>query len=403
MVNRKKLVVISHALVQKSSRYRWEYFAETYKDWEVHLIVPRYWESRWFNELIVFCVKPEQRDNYFLHPMPTTSVHNWGKYFIIGLGKKLKEINSDVIYIVHEESILIHHQIYRVKNKKAKVIFFSMNAEGRKRFGRKMQFLLKYFLFPDIKRNTVAAITHCKEGVWSLRSQGYNKPIYIQTNIGVHNEIFKPMPDIREKIRKKLGFEDKFVIGYAGRLITDKGIDNLLEALQEVEFNNWALLLVGDGRDRQKFENIITKNGWQKRVYITGFVEVEEVGKWMNAMDLFFIGSKIVDSFPLVPVQAQLCKIPVIASDKPALPTQLADTAIFFKAGDSKDLAKKLNDVYKNYKNLSKLVEKGYQRSKNLFSAKGISDNFYKILDQVVSGNFIYHQEGEEYVQWKAY
>jgi len=49
------------------------------------------------------------------------------------------------------------------------------------------------------------------------------------------------------------------------------------------------------------------------------------------------------------------------------------------------------------------MVEKGYIRSKNLFSAEGISDNFYKILDQVLTGNFIYHEKDEPYVQWKAY
>ena len=403
MDNKKKLVVISHAQVSKANRYRWEYFAKTYKEWEVHLIVPRYWESYWFKEMNVFCVKPERKDNFFLHPMPTTSVYNWSRYFIIGLGKKLKEIDPDIIYIVHEESILIHHQIYRVKNQKSKILFFSMNAEGRKRFSKKMQFLLKYFLFNDIKRNTVAAITHCKEGVWSLRSQGYDKPIFIQTNIGVHNEAFQQMPDIRKKIRKKIKFEDRFVIGYAGRLIKDKGIDNLLEALKNVNFNNWALLLVGDGNDKEEFEQIIKENGWEDRVYITGFVEQNEVGKWMNAMDLFFIGSKIVDSFPLVPVQAQLCKVPVIASNKPSIPTQLEDTAIFFEVDNSKDLAKKLNYCYEHYDDLNEMVEKGYIRSKNLFSAEGISDNFYKILDQVLTGNFIYHEKDEPYVQWKAY
>jgi len=403
MDNKKKLVIISHAQVQKSARYRWEYFAKTYKDWEVHLIVPRYWESYWFKEINVFCVKPEKNDNYFIHPMPTTSVSNWGRYFIIGLGKKLKEIDPDVIYIVQEESILIHHQIYRVKNKKSKIIFFSMNAEGRERFSKKMQSLLKYFLFPDIKKNTVAAITHCKEGVWSLRSQGYNKPIFIQTNIGVNNKAFQPMPEIRNQIRKKLNFENKFVIGYAGRLVKDKGIDNLLEALRNIDFDNWALLLVGDGKDREEFEQIIKKNNWEDRVYITGFVEQNEVGKWMNAMDLFFIGSKIVDSFPLVSVQAQLCKIPVIASNKPSIPTQLEDTAIFFEVDNSEDLTKKLNYCYKQYNYLKPLIEKAYERSKNLFSAEGISDNFYKILDQVLSNNFIYHKNNEPYTQWKAY
>ena len=403
MDNKKKLVIISHAQVQKSSRYRWEYFARTYKDWEVHLVTPRYWETRWFKEVKVFCVKPEHKENFFIHPMPTTSVDDWGRYFIIGLGKKLKDIDPDVIYIVQEESILIHHQIYRVKNKKSKVIFFSMNAEGRERFGKKMQFLLKYFLFPDIKRNTVAAITHCKEGVWSLRSQGYDKPIYIQTNIGVHNKVFQPMPKIRQVIRKKLNFEDRFVIGYAGRLVKDKGIDNLLEALKLVNFDKWALLLVGDGYDRDEFEKIIKNNNWEDRVYITGFVEQHEVGRWMNAMDLFFIGSKIVDSFPLVPVQAQLCKVPVLASNKPSIPTQLEDTALFFEVDDSHDLKDKLNYCYKNYNKLTLMVEKGFIRSKNLFSAEGISDNFYKILEQVLENKFIFHKENEEYTQWKAY
>jgi len=340
MNNKVKIAIISHALVVPVNQNRWKRLAQN-SNYEIHLVVPKYWESDWFgkDEHIVYEPKELHNGNFNIHPLDTTSVKNWSKYIYISFDAKFREIKPDLIYIIHGESILIHHQIYLYKQlfaPKAKVIFFSMNAKGvpSKRFYNR-------WMWTNIKKNTNAAVVHYPGCLKSLRDGGYEKPIYLQTQVGVDEELFKPDKSTRQVYRKKIGFESKFVIGYVGRLTVDKGVDDLLNILP-LEGVDWALLLVGNGDLKGEIEEAIKQKGWEDRVHITGFVDQADVPKYMNAMDCFVLGSKTmphwIDTFPLVTVQAQAVGLPVIASDSASLPWQLADTALFYHEGDIKSL-----------------------------------------------------------------
>jgi len=404
-VNKIKIAIVSHALVVNVNQRRWKRLAEDDK-YEVHLLVPKYWESHWFgkDEEVVYEPKEIHDDNFHVHPLATTSVKNWGKYLFKSCDAKFREIRPDLIYIIHEEGIWIHHQIYLYKKffaPNAKVIFFSMNARGvpDKRFYHR-------WMWNNIKKNTDAALVHYPGCMDSLRDGGYKKPIYLQTQIGVDDTLFKPDSATRKQCRKKLEFENKFVIGYTGRLTVDKGVDDLL-SIFPLDGIDWALLLIGNGDMRQEIEVLIKEKGWEDRVHITGSVDQVEVPKYINAMDCFVLGSKTMphwlDTFPLVTVQAQACGVPVIASDSASLPWQLADTALFFHEGDRKELKKKVLIYAHNPALKNEYTQKGRDRSLRYFCHGGMTENFKKIVEQVMNKAFIYHQKEEKYTQWKAY
>ena len=407
-----KIAVISHALIVESNRGRWKKLAED-KRYEVHLIVPRRWKSRWFGKEVVFETKELHSDNFHIHTLQPTDEENWGRYFLKGLCRKISEIKPDVIYVIHEESSLIHHQVYLcnlLNLRRSKIIFFSMNALGvpHKRTKNPVRKFIWWLLFQNIKLNTDAALVHYPGCLKSLREGGYKKPVYIQTQIGVDEEVFRPNPNLRKKYRKKLGIRDTTcVIGYCGRLTKEKGVDDIVDVFSDISRNrNVALLLVGDGPLRNWIEEKKMKNK-KSKIIITGFVPQEEVPSYLNAMDIFVIASKTtpywIDTFPLAPVQAQAVGLPVVASDSGALPWQLGNTAKIFPEGDKNKLKEALTELIENKKLREKLGELGRKRAMKLFSQKSLTENFKKIVEQVISGNFIYHSQGEPYTQWKAY
>lgn len=403
MSKKTKIAIISHALVVPVNQNRWKRLAQD-KNYEVHLLVPRHWEQTWFAEKVVYETEEVHEGNFHVYPLPTTSVKSWGRYFFVSLDAKFLKIKPDLIYIIHEERIWIHHQIYLYKKffaPNAKVIFFSMNARGvpDRRF-------YHHWMWNNIKKNTDAALVHYPGCLDSLRSGRYKKPIYLQTQIGVDDALFKPNSTIREQYREKLGFENKFVIGYTGRLTVDKGVDDLL-SIFPLDGIDWALLLVGNGNMRQEIEVLIKEKDWKGKVHITGFVDQAEVPNYMNAMDCFVLGSKTmphwIDTFPLVTVQAQAVGLPVVASDSASLPWQLADTALFFREGDRKELKGKVLMYAHNPVLKDEYAQKGRKRSLRYFCHEGMTENFKKILLQMLEEKTVCHQENEEYVQWKAY
>ena len=408
-----KIVIISHALVQEVAWNRWKLLAKDSK-YEVHLIIPRYWESYWFKEKIVFQPREIKDGNFNVHTLEATDVKNWGKYFLKGLCRKIKEISPDLIYIVHEEIIRIHHQIYLcnwLNFNRSKIIFFSMNAMGVpfKKTKNPIKKIIHWLMFQNIKLNTKAALAHYPGCLESLRNGGYNKPIYLQAQVGVDETLFASNKKIREEYRKKIGFSNNLIIGYSGRLVKDKGVDDLVEVFIELSksYKNISLLLVGNGDLKEWIEKKMKNNNLENRIYITGFVDQAEVPNYMNAMDIFVLGSKTmpywIDTFPLVTVQAQSIGLPVIASNSGSIPWQLSDSAKIFPEGDRKKLKQLLIEFIENKDIREYFGKKGQERSHKYFCHRGMTENFKKIINQVLTGNFIYHKKDEPYTQWKAY
>jgi glycosyltransferase involved in cell wall biosynthesis len=408
-----KIAIISHALVIPVFQNRWKELAKD-KDYEVHLLIPKYWEQTWFGEKVIYKHSELHDDNFHVHPLPTTSVRNWVIYLFKSIDIKFRKIKPDLIYIIHEESILIHHQIYLSKKlfaPKAKVIFFSMNARGVPGLKHKNIFkrLIRNAMWINIKKNTDAALAHYPGCLKSLRDGGYQKPIFIQTQVGVDEKLFAPKPEIRKKYRDFLKFDEYFVLGYTGRLVIDKGVDDLWAVFELLayKYSGLALLLVGNGDLKEDIEQRVQKSGLKERVHITGFVQQDEVPNYMNAMDTFILGSKTmphwIDTFPLVTVQAQACGIPVISSDSASLPWQLDDTALFYKEGHRADLAKKIEHIYTDGELRHKQSFRGRIRTRKLFCIKAMTYNFKCICQQIMSGKIVYHNNGGNYVQWRAF
>lgn len=413
MNKKTSIVIVAHALVIPVFQKRWKRLAED-EQYEVHLLVPQHWEQNWFGETVVHKTEAVREKNFFIHPMPTTSVNNWSRYLFKSIDGRFREIKPDLIYIVHEESVWIHHQIYLYRflfAPNAKIIFFSMNASGipfQKQTNQLKRMILEW-MWNNIKRNTEAALVHYPGCLKSLRGGGYKKPIFLQTQVGVDEISFSANASLRFEYRKKLRFEGQMVVGYVGRLIKDKGVDDIFEVFCSLanKFDNLALLLVGNGNLREEIERKACAQGLQERVKITGYVDQEEVPAFLNAMDIFVLASKTmphwIDTFPLATVQAQAVKLPVVSSDSASLPWQLGGSARLFKEGDREELAQALIELLNNEDLRSEFAINGQKRSHTYFCHSGMTENFKKIVAQVMSEEFVFHKEDEEYIQWKAY
>lgn len=383
-----KLAVISHAFVEELFQKRWRLLAEKYPV-EVSLLVPEIWRSNWLGDEVVYRPKAVEDGRFRVIPLPTTSQRNWGRYFFKSLDAKFRSIQPHIVYTIHEETIWVNQQIITYRNlwtRSAKLIFFSMNALGvpQKRFYHRL-------MWRRIKENCDAALCHYPGCLKSLRDGGFEKPIYMQTQIGVDEDMYRPDAQKRSEVRKMLGFEDKFVIGYTGRLTKDKGVNDLLGSLP-LDGVDWGLLLVGDGDLREEIERWIADRNWQERVYIVGAVPQPEVADYMRAMDCFVLGSRTmphwIDTFPNVTVQAMACSVPVVGSDSGAIPFQLGDAGLIFPEGDREKLKEHLLYLANNEQVRARIAEKGRQRSLANFCVRSITDNFYNILQQVHSGHF---------------
>ena len=95
-------------------------------------------------------------------------------------------------------------------------------------------------------------------------------------------------------LRKKLHFTKKdTVIVFVGRLAEEKNVEFLLKAHQKLIKNNsnLKLLIIGDGPDKEKFENISKKLSISKNVIFTGKVPWDEIKYYYHSADIFATAS----------------------------------------------------------------------------------------------------------------
>jgi glycosyltransferase involved in cell wall biosynthesis len=135
------------------------------------------------------------------------------------------------------------------------------------------------------------------------------------------------------------------LIGFVGRLIPEKGVILLLEALHRLKDLKWRVLIVGSG----PLESEIT-NKWQallgERLVYRKAVPHAEVPAYMRAMDIFVLPSHATsawkEQFGLVLAEAMLAGVPCVGSTSGAIPDVIGPGGLVFKEKDADDLVSAL-------------------------------------------------------------
>jgi glycosyltransferase involved in cell wall biosynthesis len=107
-----------------------------------------------------------------------------------------------------------------------------------------------------------------------------------------------------------------------GRLVPWKRIDHLIEAVTECK--DTGLVVVGDGPERGRLEDIVWKNQLTDRVYFAGQKSKAETFVLMAACDLFVLNSSY-EGFPHVVLEAMSAGLPVVATAAGGTPELVSD------------------------------------------------------------------------------
>jgi len=112
---------------------------------------------------------------------------------------------------------------------------------------------------------------------------------------------------------------------FAGTLPPFSGLDNLISRMTDLiaRIPNLRLLIVGDGVQRPKLEQMIRELGLGEQVKITGMVPHDDVPKWISQADIgvltFPASGATRDIFPTKVLQYMACGKPVVANPLPGL------------------------------------------------------------------------------------
>lgn len=187
------------------------------------------------------------------------------------------------------------------------------------------------------------------------------KKNYIVVNNGIDIEKFKFNQKVRDKLRKELNIEKKFVIGHIGRFSHEKNHKFIIDVFYEIYKKNKdsILLLVGDGPLKKEIEQKVNKLNLSSNVVFTG--TRSNVNDYYQAMDVFVLPS-FQEAFPVVAVEAQTSGLPCLFSSFMTKEIIVCNS----KQLDLKLSAKQWADELLKYKNFIKKDERDIMRRKKL-------------------------------------
>jgi glycosyltransferase involved in cell wall biosynthesis len=149
-----------------------------------------------------------------------------------------------------------------------------------------------------------------------------------------------------------------------GRLTKQKAHSDLLKAFAIVkEGIDSRLVIVGEGEDRPRLEQLCTDLNITKDVALVG--AQENPYSFMYHSDVFVLSSHW-EGFPLVLPEAMACGIPIVSTDCPSGPNEIITNnknGILTPVGDVEFLAESILKILKNPSFARELVEAGLARA----------------------------------------
>ena len=148
---------------------------------------------------------------------------------------------------------------------------------------------------------------------WFYNNSIINSPKYMLINNAVDYQKYKFNKNIRNEYRRILGLEGKMVIGNVGRMHFQKNQKFILEIFNEMykENHKTVLLLIGDGPDRKKIEEMVDEYGLNNNVIFLGVRN--DIPELLQAMDVFLFPS-LFEGLPLALIEAQVSNLPIYTS-----------------------------------------------------------------------------------------
>jgi glycosyltransferase involved in cell wall biosynthesis len=191
--------------------------------------------------------------------------------------------------------------------------------------------------------------------------------------------IYNGVPDVA--VARTNGDRPAQVLGWAGRLDDEKGIDILIRALADLP--GVTTVLVGDGPKRAQLEALAEECGVADRVVFAGWQDTPQA--ILQGTDIFVLPSRI-EAFPLSVLEAMLLELPVVASDVGSVSELVLseETGVLVPSEDPIALARAVTDLLADPARRRQLGRRGREIVLERFTPQAMAREFESLYRRIL-------------------
>jgi glycosyltransferase involved in cell wall biosynthesis len=238
------------------------------------------------------------------------------------------------------------------------------------------------------------AIAGVQEAADIMRRHGYSGPISVLPQFGVDPELFAPTTDHRPPTTdgqnnlqsSVVGRRSSFVVGYLGRLVPQKGLLDLVEALPLLPAHT-CMRLIGDGVQKQQLLARAAELGVSDRLELVAWTN--HVPAELRRLDALALPSHTTrgwkEQFGRVLIEAMSCGVPVIGSSSGEIPNVIGDAGLIYPEGDVQALAATLGRLAEQPALYADLARRGRARVLERYTQAALARKYYEVYREMVA------------------
>ena len=364
-----RVLMLSKACVVGAYQKKLEEMARL-PDLDLTVVVPPYWRD----ERGVLELERQHTEGYELIVEPMTFNGSFHLHFYPGLSKLIRRVRPDLVHIDEEPyNLATAHTLWLARRAGSSSLFFSWQNLLR-RYPLPFRLMERYVL-----GNVNYAIVGNQESSQVWRTKGYRGRLAIIPQFGVDPEVFCPAP--RPSGRG-------FVIGYVGRLVEQKGVDLLLDALSGLE-GTWRAYVLGSGPESEALRSQSQRLGLAHRVSFDDQIPSGQMPAYYHQLDALVVPSRTrpnwKEQFGRVIVEAMACGVPVIGSDSGEIPHVMGDAGLIFPEDQVEVLRAHLARLLGDPSLREDLARRGRERILARFTQAQVAAQTYQVYRNVLA------------------
>lgn len=328
------ILVVSHACLTAINRRPWRRMAAM--GWDIEVVTAKSLDT----PDLVRPADPPAADDPPLHFLPVGGP-NLRLWRFTGLRRLIDERRPGIVMIDYDPGTLITLQVGRATlGRKTRVACLAYDniqrdvvTEMRTSAGAGARAAGTLVMSRMAERFVDHVFVLSGDSADVMRQFGFGGRI-TQIPLGYEPALFRPDGGARQRIRAQLGLRET-TFAYFGRLIPEKGVHILLEALNRIRDQPWQLLLDRFSEYKhpyaQQVTELIRQLGLGDRIVYFD-ASHDEMGGYMNAADIVVIPSRTAprwkEQYGRVAAEAMACGKTVVVSTCGALPELVGDAGV---------------------------------------------------------------------------
>jgi glycosyltransferase involved in cell wall biosynthesis len=350
---------------------------------ELTVAVPISWREPRVGELLL---ERRYTNGYRLVALPIAFNGRHHVHFYPTLNRLVQEVRPDVFHIDEESFNLATFLAMRVGIRVGARCCFYNYANIERAYPPPFS-LFEHYNF----RHATHALAANREAASIIRHHGYNGPLTILPQFGVDPQIFAPAEYRTDAIygvptQDGIPAQDRFMVGYLGRFVPEKGILDLIDALTLLP-ESVHLRLIGNGDQHTAIMARIAERGLASRIELRSWAA--DVPSELGQLDALVLPSHTTrtwkEQFGRILVEAMSCAIPVVGSSSGEIPHVIGDAGLVFAEGDIHALANRLHQLLDDPNLRSSLARRGRERVLAEYTQAALARRYYTIYQSMLA------------------